>query len=91
LFPHLADDGFYVVEDTETSYQESEGGNSVERNDIRTTMGYFKSLTDGLNWEEFKNENQPTYLDLNIKAITFYHNLIVIKKGSNREGTCPST
>jgi hypothetical protein len=85
LFPHLADDGFYVVEDTQTSYWEDLGGNQVERNDPSTMMGYFKSLIDGLNWEEIPGYSNPTYFDLNIKSIFFYHNLIVLKKGSNRE------
>lgn len=89
LFPHLAERGFYVVEDTQTSYKADFGGNAVDRNDSKTTMGYFKSLTDGLNWEEFTGDCNPTYLDVNIKSIAFYHNLIVIRKGLNREGRCP--
>lgn len=89
LFPLLADDGIYVVEDTQTSYWPEFGGNEVDRNDSATGMGYFKSLLDGLNWEEFRGSHEPTYLDLNIKSMTFYHNLIVIRKGSNNERACP--
>jgi hypothetical protein len=85
LFPHLADDGIYAIEDTQTSYWPKDGGNATDRNDLRTTMGYFKSLTDGLNWEEFPGVYHPSYLDLNIKSVAFYHNLIIITKGSNRE------
>jgi hypothetical protein len=85
LFPHLADDGIYAIEDTQTSYWRMDGGNATDRNDLKTTMGYFKSLIDGLNWEEFPGAYEPSYLDLNIKSIAFYHNLIFITKGSNRE------
>ena len=89
LFPHLAEGGIYAVEDTQTSYWSEYGGNEVDRNDSNTTMGYFKSLADGLNWGEFKGNYNPTYLDLNVKSISFYHNMIVIRKGSNRERSCP--
>jgi hypothetical protein len=87
LFPHLADGGLYAIEDTQTSYWKRYGGNDLDRNDHSTSMGYFKSLTDGLNWEEFQGNYRPTYLDQNIKSIAFYHNLIIIRKGSNREGS----
>ncbi len=89
LFPHLAEHGFYVIEDTQTSYWEALGGNPVDRNDLSTTMGYFKSLTDGLNWQEFGADYKPTHLDMNIQSIAFYHELIVIRKGSIQEGHCP--
>lgn len=85
LFPHLADGGIYVVEDTQTSYWSEYGGNETDRNDPTTAMGYFKSLVDGLNWEELRGGYQPGYFDLQIRSIAFYHNLIVIQKGLNRE------
>lgn len=83
LFPHLADGGIYAVEDTQTSYWAEYGGNETGRNDTTTAMGYFKSLTDGLNWREFRNSYMPDYFALNIDSIAFYHNLIVVKKSSN--------
>ncbi len=86
LFPHLADGGIYAVEDTQTSYWKEYGGNETDRRDSATAMGYFKSLVDGLNWEEFRGGYEPGYLDLNIKSIAFFHNLIVLRKGVNREG-----
>ena len=89
LFPHLAEGGVYAVKDTQTSYWANYGGNEENRNDLATSMGYFKSLVDGLNWEEFRGRYDPTYLDQNIASITFHHNLIIIRKGSNREQTNP--
>src|ERR1700759_4926812 len=59
LFPFLSSDGYYIVEDTQTSYW-PEDGNVTDRNDPKTTMGFFKSLVDGLNWEEFFGEYAPT-------------------------------
>ena len=90
LFPHLAAGGYYIVEDTQTSYWPgSFGGNETDRNDPATAMGYFKSLTDGLNWREFKNSHTPNYFDLNIESIAFYHNLIAIKKRLSEEPRRP--
>ncbi len=86
LFPLLAEDGIYVVEDTQTSYWPGFGGTSENLNETETIMGYFKSLTDGLNHAELlKPGFQAGYLDLWIKSIHFYHNLIFVIKGRNDE------
>jgi len=85
LFPLLADGGLYVIEDVQTSYWKEFGGNETDRSDPATAMGYFKSLLDGLNWEEFRGSHEPNYFDLNIKSMAFYHNMIAIRKGSNKE------
>jgi hypothetical protein len=84
LFPRLADGGFYVIEDIQTSYWKEYGGNETGRSDLSTAVGYFESLIDGLNWEEFRGSYDPSYLDLNIKSIAFFHNMIFIRKGSDR-------
>ncbi len=86
LFPHLKDGGMYVVEDTQTSYWESHGGDSNDLQNSNTMMNYFKKRADGVNHAEFLIEGyQPSYFDLNIIAVTFYHNLIFIEKGKNDE------
>jgi len=87
LFPHLADDGIYVVEDTQTSYWPGSGGSGTDLNSDLTTMGFFKKLVDGLNHAEFEQDYKPTYFDTNITSIHFYHNLIFVQKGRNAEGT----
>gem|GEM_PF-5685539 len=47
-------------------------------------MGYFKSLTDRLNDAEFPDPYyKPTSSDLNIKSISFCHNIIFVEKGNN--------
>jgi len=51
-------------------------------------MGFFKTLVDGLNYAEYDKENyEPSYYDKNIVAIHFYHNMVFIEKGPNREGS----
>lgn len=86
LFPKLKTGGIYVIEDVQTSYWPSFFGDSVNLNNLSTSMGFFKSLTDGLNFTEFKlDDYQPTYYDKNIVSMHFYHNLIFIHKGQNNE------
>ena len=93
LFPLLADNGIYVVEDTQTSYwggevQGMDYGGSNDLTASYTSMNYFKSLIDGLNHEEFTiDDYAPTYFDKHITAMHFYHNLIFIYKGRNNEGS----
>lgn len=86
LFPKLSDGGIYVVEDTCTSYWPSYDGDPNARNDAKTTMGFFKSLLDGMNYKEFESMlpgYEPSYFDKKIVSMHFYHNLIVIYKGDN--------
>ncbi len=76
LFPLLASDGIYVIEDTQTSYLPGFGEGS--------SMDYFKMRADGLNYKEIPGY-QPNYYDMNIISVHFYHNLIFIFKGENLE------
>jgi len=86
LFPLLKDGGLYVVEDTQTSYWPTFGGNSKDLAHSNTMMNYFKKLVDGLNYREIiRLGYAPTYLDQNVYAIHFLHNLIFIFKGDNTE------
>jgi hypothetical protein len=87
LFPMLADGGFYVIEDLQTSYWPAWKG-SLDRDDPTTSMAMVKRLLDGLNHEELLDEcYEPTYSDLHVVAVHCYHNLVVIEKGDNREGS----
>lgn len=90
LFPKLSDGGIYIVEDTQTSYWPSNGGDPNARNDVKTTMGFFKSLIDGINYKEFAcmlPGYEPDYFDKKIVSMHFYHNLVFIDKGDNDEKT----
>lgn len=88
LFPLLSANGIYIVEDTQTSYWPEFGGNSEPLQGQATIMGYFKSLTDGLNYEEFAQHGfSPSYFDQHIVGVHFYHNMIFIFKGLNNEAS----
>jgi NifU-like protein involved in Fe-S cluster formation len=83
LFPHLSDDGVYVIEDTQTSYWKKFEGDLDSPN---TSMNYFKALLDSINAKEISVEH-PQFLAhpfaSQIKSICFEHNLILITKGTN--------
>ncbi|MBI2810511.1 MAG: class I SAM-dependent methyltransferase [Candidatus Melainabacteria bacterium] len=78
LFPLLAENGIYVVEDVQTSYWPNFGGNSNDLSTNATMVGYFKNLVDGLNYQDMVPTRSPNYFDLHIAEICFYHNLILV-------------
>ena len=87
LFPLLAVDGIYAVEDLQTSYWPEFGG-SEDRHDRATSMALVKDLLDGLNYEEYVDPTYaPTYTDLHVTEVHAYHNLVFVQKGANSEGT----
>lgn len=77
LFPQLKGGGFYFIEDVHTSYWEAlgaDGANFYGGDHAGTVMNYFKALTDSLNYGHSKLD------DMGIHSITFYREIIVIKK-----------
>lgn len=85
LFPLLRSNGIYAVEDLQTAYWPGFGGGM---NSPKSSMAFFKKLVDGLNHSEFPvADYKRTYYDENIVEIAFFHNLVVIRKGSNNEKT----
>ncbi len=84
LFPLLAPDGIYVIEDLQTSYWPSFGGDPTPGNGI-TSIEMIKNLVDGLNWEENSGRAEQPF-DQTITGIALYHNLAFIQKGDNTEG-----
>jgi hypothetical protein len=87
LFPHVREGGIYAVEDLQTSYWPKFGG-SLDLDAPDTSMAAFKRLADGLNHaERIAPGYQPTFLDRNVKAVHFYHNLVFVERGPNDEGS----
>jgi len=84
LFPLLREGGLYVVEDTQASYWSHFGGCHINIDSPQYTMGFFKSLVHGLNHAEIPQPvYAPSYFDLNITSLHFYHNLVFVGKGDN--------
>lgn len=86
LFPLLAADGIYAVEDTQTAYWPEFGG-APPHYPTTTSMTFFKSLVDGLNHREVPRgvDFNPSYFDRHIVGLHFYHNLVFVEKGLNNE------
>jgi hypothetical protein len=86
LFPKMNNGGIYVVEDTQVSYRSEFGGDNSNLNNPDTTMNFFKSLTDSINYQEIDNSHSSlSFLGRHIISMHFYHNLIFIYKGQNDE------
>jgi hypothetical protein len=86
LFPLLAPNGIYVIEDLATSYWPDYGGSSEDLVSPQTSMGRLKQLLDCLNHQELMLPGyRPNYCDEHIVALHFYHNLAFCQKGRNRE------
>jgi hypothetical protein len=84
LFPILAANGLYVIEDTQSSYWESFGGSSKHLDRDSTTVGFVKKLIDGLNYKEFRDpDRSPSLFDSTIVEVHCYHNIVFIQKGRN--------
>ena len=81
LFPKLRKGGWYVVEDIQTSYWREFEGDPENLKNPRTSMNFFKQITDCVNSSEFERaEGSDGTFDGQIDAVHFYHNMILIKK-----------
>lgn len=86
MFQYVKPGGWYVIEDTQTSYWTDYSGSSTDLTSPMSTMSFFKQFIDGLNWREIHRPGYaPTSFDLSIVSMRFYHNLIFIEKGFNEE------
>ena len=63
LFPSLKENGLYVIEDIQTSYNHFFGGNPFDLKYSNSHMNFFKQLTDSLNYQEIAN---PFYIEKKI-------------------------
>lgn len=87
LLPLLPNGALYAIEDTQTSYWPQFGG-SEDLDDKSTSMNLVKDMLDGLNYVEwYPYGYRPSYSDLHIVAVHGYHNLVILEKGENNEGT----
>ena len=88
LFPYLNNDGLYVVEDMQTSYNHFFGGNPFDLKYSSSHMNFFKDLTDRINHQEIAN---PFYIknkyDSKITNISFYRNIVFVRKGPNNKAS----
>ena len=85
LFDKLNPGGIYVIEDLQTAYWDEYGGSpDLNQSPETNAMSFLLSLVHSLNYQEIPRENYiPTYFDVHISAITFYHNIAFIYKNTN--------
>ncbi|AOS64080.1 demethylmacrocin O-methyltransferase [Actinoalloteichus hymeniacidonis] len=91
LFPHVRAGGFYVIEDLQTSYWPDFGGSNTEFNDENTTVGFLKTLLDGLHHAEYEQAPgfEPSYADRTVAGVYFHRNVVFIEKGLTTEEGLP--
>ncbi len=86
LFDHLSQDGLYIVEDLQTSYIPRYGGSRLNLIKKNSSMNFFKSLSDSINYE---NYDRPFFkksrFDGLIKSVHFYQNIVFIFKGESKK------
>nr|WP_294505819.1 class I SAM-dependent methyltransferase [uncultured Rhodopila sp.] len=93
IFDRLVADGIYILEDTQTSFWPGPygGAHITEPAFAATCTGEFLELAKYLNHDEFLsrdglNERRLAF-GRKIKRIAFEHNLIIIWKGENKDGS----
>jgi hypothetical protein len=84
MFQFVKDGGWYVIEDTQTSYWPDYGGDLTGASGPLSMIPFFRKLVDCVNWQEVHRPSYvPTFFDRNISSIEFVHNMIFINRGSN--------
>ena len=86
LFNYLNNDGIYVVEDLQTSYQPRYGGSRFNLYKKASSMNFLKRLADSINYE---HKDRPFYkrtqFDGLVKSIFFHQNIAFVTKGESKK------
>ena len=86
LYPYLNNNGFYIIEDLQTSYIPRYGGSRLRLNKFNTSMNFIKRLTDCINYE---HADRPFYkknkFDGLVKFVHFYQNIVFVKKENSKK------
>ncbi|MFD9698067.1 class I SAM-dependent methyltransferase [Lentzea sp. NPDC059081] len=92
LFPHLRPGGLYVVEDVGASYWPGWGGSSTDLSSPSTTVGFVKTLLDGLNYQQHVREDddyEPTLTERTVSGVCMHHNIVFVEKSRNTQRGAP--
>jgi SAM-dependent methyltransferase len=79
LFPKLADEGIYFIEDTHAAYWDSHGGSIKEPESINNVA---KGMIDSINADHARGQKEPDYFTRNVKCMSAYDSIIVFDKGN---------
>jgi len=78
LFPKIANDGVYFIEDTHAAYWDSHGG-SVENPESINNVA--KNMIDIINADHTRGKIKPDFFTKNVKCISCYDSIIVFDRG----------
>ena len=89
LFPLLPAGAVYAIEDTQTSYWPRWGRSlELKQEGEDNHDGPRQGPDRRSKYEEWRDEDyEPSYTDRHVVGIHCYHNLVIIEKGDNNEGT----
>jgi cephalosporin hydroxylase len=80
LYPHVKEDGVFLIEDLHTSYWKNYGGGHRRPG---TFIEYAKGLTDQLNaWYSREDDFEVDEFTRTTKSIHFYDSIVVFEKGT---------
>ena len=81
LFPHLKDNGFYVIEDLFFSFDPTNGGSADDLDSPHTSLGMLKTLVDDMHSKYIPREARSV-VD-RITGLYFYPKICFVRKGDN--------
>jgi hypothetical protein len=89
LYPHVKEDGVFLIEDLHTSYWKGFGGGHRRPG---TFIEYAKGLTDQLNaWHSREEGFEVDEFTRTTKSMHFYDSIVVFEKGAVSEPTHEKT
>jgi len=78
LYPKIAKNGIYLIEDTHAGYWDSHGGSLKEP---KSMINVSKNLIDKLNADHTKGQVESDDFTKSTQCITFYDSMIVFERG----------
>ncbi len=79
LFPKLANNGIYFIEDTHAAYWTSHGGSISAPESINNVA---KGIIDSINADHTRGQKEPDYFTKNVKCMSVYDSIVVFDKGN---------
>jgi hypothetical protein len=79
LFPKIAEDGIFFIEDTHAAYWSSHGGSIDHPESINNVA---KKMIDIINADHTKGQLEPDYFTRNVKCMSCYDSIVVFERGN---------
>lgn len=79
LFPKIAEDGIFFIEDTHAAYWGSHGGSIDHPESINNVA---KKMIDIINADHTRGQLAPDYFTRNVKCMSCYDSIVVFERGN---------